>query len=173
MKRAIAGFGLVTLLSSLLLGQSTKKPTAFEVADVHVSPPGTNQTDGGFMPGGRAEIRGATMLDLISDAYGVDAKMVVGGPSWLNSDRFDIIAKAQHGVTSGEALQEMLKNLLAERFKLVVREEKKEMPVYVLTVGKKGAKLPAASISPPLAGGCLPPGPRFHGWKVERTPSEK
>ena len=46
------------------------------------------------MPGGRAEIRGATLLDLISDAYSVDSKMVVGGPNWLNTDRFDIIAKA-------------------------------------------------------------------------------
>jgi uncharacterized protein (TIGR03435 family) len=43
---------------------------------------------------GRYELRKATMLDLIKIDYGVDADTVFGGPSWLETDRFDVIAKA-------------------------------------------------------------------------------
>jgi hypothetical protein len=63
MKPIVAAICLVILLPEQLPGQS--KTPAFEVADVHVSPPGTRQGDGGFMPGGRIELHGATMLDLI------------------------------------------------------------------------------------------------------------
>jgi uncharacterized protein (TIGR03435 family) len=147
MKPALATASLIVLLSSLSFGQSLVTPPAFEVADVHVSAPGTSE-GGGFMPGGRVELRGTTMLDLITIAYGVETAMVVGGPTWLNSDKFDIIAKAPSDASEA-ALQAMLKALLADRFKLVARQDIKEMPVYVLTVGKNGSKLrPAASPGP-------------------------
>jgi uncharacterized protein (TIGR03435 family) len=119
----------------------------FEVADVHVSAPGTSES-GGFMPGGRVELRATTMLDMIAIAYGVEPPMVVGGPSWLNSDKFDVIAKAP-STASEVSLQAMLKALLADRFKLMARPDTKEMAVYVLTVGKNGSKLrPAANPGP-------------------------
>jgi uncharacterized protein (TIGR03435 family) len=149
MKRSLAGVSLTLLLSGLLPGQSTTTAPVFEVADVHVSPSGTSQGDGGFMPGGRFELRGATMLDLITIAYGVEPEMVVGGPGWLNSDRFDVIAKAPSAKASEETLRAMLKALLVDRFKLVAREDKRDMPVFVLTVGKtagkKGLKLQTAA----------------------------
>jgi uncharacterized protein (TIGR03435 family) len=145
MKRALTGASLAVFLASLALGQSTK---TFEVADIHMSPPGTRQADGGFMPGGRFEIRGATMLDLIAIAYGVEDENVVGGPGWLNSDRFDVIAKAPSGAISEETLQAMLKALLLDRFKLAAHEDKRDMPVYLLTV-KKGAKLQKAATDGP------------------------
>jgi uncharacterized protein (TIGR03435 family) len=138
-KRLPAGIALAILLSSAALGQPK-----FEVADVHVSPPGTRQPDGGFMPGGRVELRGFPMLELISIAYAVDDTNVVGGPAWLNSERFDIIAKAPSGVTAEDKLQAMLKELLEDRFKLVAHEGKKDLPVYILTA-KKGVKLPSAA----------------------------
>jgi len=152
MLRAFPSVGLMVLLPGVLLGQPTTNPV-FEVADVHVSAPGAQQT-GGFMPGGRVEVRGFTMLELITAAYDVEPEVVVGGPSWLNTDKFDVIAKAPPTSLSMEAmeptLQAMLKALLADRFKLVAREEKKDMPVYVLTVGKSGPKLqPAANPGPP------------------------
>jgi uncharacterized protein (TIGR03435 family) len=112
----------------------------FEVADAHVSAPGS-ELRGGFAPGGRLDLRGATMLDLISVAYSVDSDMVTGGPSWLNTDRFDIIARAAPAAASKETLQAMLQALLADRFKLAVRQEQRDMPVYALLVGKKGVKL--------------------------------
>jgi len=86
------------------LGQSTETKPAFEIADVHASPPARNP----FMrpPAvrrGRYEIRFATMLDLIRTAYGIEAERVVGGPTWLESDTFDVIAKTPEGTTAETA----------------------------------------------------------------------
>jgi uncharacterized protein (TIGR03435 family) len=149
-ERILAGGGLAILSVSLAAAQS--KSNTFEIADVHVSPPGTRGMDGGFVPGGRVELRGATMVDLVSAAYGVDGPEVVGGPGWVSSDRFDIVAKAPAGAASDEKLQAMLKALLEERFHLVTHKDKKDMPVFVLTA-KKGARLhPAAKDEKPKIG---------------------
>jgi uncharacterized protein (TIGR03435 family) len=139
-KRILAVVCLATLPSNLTFGQS-KTPT-FEVADVHVSPPGTRGEDGGFF-GSRVELHGSTMLELVSYAYGVETDNVMGGPAWLTTDRFDIIAKAPPG-TKEENLEPMLRALLVERFKLAAHEEKRDMPVFILTA-KKGTKLPPAA----------------------------
>ena len=69
---------------------------------------------------------------------------VTGGPGWLGSDRFEIVAKAPPTTPDG-TLQLMLQTLLADRFKLVVHNEDKVMPVYALTVGKQSPKLEVAS----------------------------
>jgi uncharacterized protein (TIGR03435 family) len=149
MQRIFASLSLFTILSGVSLGQSNATQPMFEAADVHISAPGSTLT-GGLAPGGRFELRGATMLDLITTAYGVEPDVVIGGPSWLNTDRFDIIARAASPAASQEALQAMLQALLADRFKLEIRHEQKDMPVYALVVGKKGAKLqPAANPGKP------------------------
>jgi uncharacterized protein (TIGR03435 family) len=83
------------------------------------------------------------MLDLIRSAYAVDADKVYGGPSWLDYDRFDVIAKAPPA-TRPEALRLMLQSLLADRFNLVVRTESRPVPGYVLSVGKNKPKLKPA-----------------------------
>ena len=135
--RVFACICLAALLSGLALSQSAETVPVFEIADVHVSPHGTNQyMRGGVMRGGRYELRTASMLDLIGSAYGVDADKVIGGPSWLDTDRFDVIAKAPPN-TSPEAMILMLRALLKDRFKLVVHEDRRPMPVYALTVGKR------------------------------------
>jgi len=85
----------------------------------------------------------------VSAAFGVEDDNVVGGPGWMNTDRFDVIAKAPAGVASEEKLQAMLKTLIEDRFNLVAHEDKREMPVFILTA-KKGVKLPpAAAAGPP------------------------
>src|SRR5205814_437689 len=76
---------------------------------------------------------------------------ISGGPDWLKKDRFDIQAKIPDDTPeynlnqfqSGQApqLQLMLQALLADRFRLKIRREKKQLPVYVLTIAKKGHKL--------------------------------
>jgi uncharacterized protein (TIGR03435 family) len=130
------------ILSALLLfsfpafGQNSEPPR-FVAADVHVSPKTQNQ----FMRppstrGERYEVKNATMVDLISLAYSSNSTKILGGPSWLEMDRFDIIAK-QPPQTAPNTQALMLRSLLAERFKLVVREDTKPLPTYALTVGKK------------------------------------
>jgi uncharacterized protein (TIGR03435 family) len=121
---------LLLLVSCVAFAQTP----AFEVADVHVSKPGTRQ-NGGLL-GGRFELHGFTMLNLIAFAYGVEEDMVVGGPAWLASDRFDVNAKGPKGTTD-DSVKLMLRALLADRFKLTVHNEAKPMAAYALTLGKK------------------------------------
>jgi uncharacterized protein (TIGR03435 family) len=106
----------------------------FEAADVHVSAPGTSES-GGFLPNGRLEFRAYTLFRLITTAYDLPPDRIFGGPSWLDTDRFDLIAQAAPS-TPPAALRPMLQSLLTERFHLSVRRENKPQPVYVLTLGK-------------------------------------
>jgi uncharacterized protein (TIGR03435 family) len=147
MIRALSGFCFLVLFTSVAFGQTADAPAAatFEIADVHVSGHVSTNTFffGGALHGDRYVARYATMLDLITDAYGFDSKNVVGGPSWLETTRFDVIAKVPPS-TSPENLKLMLQALLAERFKLVVHPDTRPMPVFALTLGKGKPKLKEA-----------------------------
>jgi uncharacterized protein (TIGR03435 family) len=155
MIRASAGISfVVALLSSAAFGQTPGPTPIFDVADVHVRAHTTNPTpfmSGGVLRGGRYDLRNATMLDLIRTAYGVaDAETILGGPNWLERDRFDVIAKAPQS-TSSDTVRLMLQALLADRFKLVLHKDTKPMPGYALTLGKGKPKLREASGQ---GGGC-------------------
>jgi uncharacterized protein (TIGR03435 family) len=80
---------------------------------------------------------------MVAMANHVRPDAVTGGPAWIDSDRFDIVAKAGQ-TTPPDDLRQMLQTLLAERFKLVVHQEPKMMPAYALVVGKSGPKLQAS-----------------------------
>jgi uncharacterized protein (TIGR03435 family) len=141
MMRTFAGMTLLALLSSPVFAQSTDAQPKFEIADVHTSPHRTFPfPDGGSLHGERYAFHQATMLDLIAYAYGLDPSLVQGGPIWLETDRFDVIAKALPK-TSKEDLKLMVRSLLAERFSLVTHTGSKPMPAWVLTVGKGKANL--------------------------------
>lgn len=150
MKRAFGGVSLVVLMSGLALSQAAENKAAFDIADVHASAKTTNPyMRGGVLRGGRYEIRTASMLDLIRTAYGLDDNdKVVGGPSWLDTDRFDVVAKAPQS-TSQDNLKLMLQALLADRFKLVVHKDTKSLQVFVLSLGKGKPKLKEAEGSGP------------------------
>lgn len=118
----------------------------FDAADVHVRPhTGGPRTfmSGGVLRGGRYDLRNVTMLNLIMVAYSVDPATIVGGPNWLDRNQFDIIAKAPDG-TPRDTLQAMVKTLLADRFKLVVHNDTRPVPSYVLTVMPTGHKMTAS-----------------------------
>jgi uncharacterized protein (TIGR03435 family) len=138
---------LLSLLATML-GSAQQQPK-FEVADVHVSPTsrGFAQNFGGVLRAGRYINRDATMLQLISAAYGVPEDNIAGGPGWVSSDLFDVIAKAPDGTTNASA-KVMLQGLLAERFGLVVRHDTKPVSRYALTVGKGSKLKPSASDGP-------------------------
>jgi len=126
----------------------------FELADVHSSKTsrGAAQNFGGVLRAGKYVNRDVTMLGLIEAAYKVKEDAIAGGPGWVASDLFDIIARVPEGTKMAEANQ-MLQSLLADRFKLVVKHETHPVPRYVLTVGKGGSKLKPASGS---GQGCQP-----------------
>jgi uncharacterized protein (TIGR03435 family) len=138
---------LIALLSTAAFGQS------FQIADVHVSPrraqnsgiviPAMSRLEDGVLRAGRFEIRRATMLNVMRIAYGVDPDTIVGGPAWLETDRFDVVAKAPPG-TSPETVKLMLQALLADRFKLVVHKDTRPIQGFVLSLGKGKPKLKEA-----------------------------
>src|SRR5262249_34228341 len=113
---------------------------------------------------GRYEIKNATMLDLVRTAYGFNPDTILGGPNWLELDRFDVIAKVAEGADT-DAQKAMLQSLLEDRFTLVARKETKPVPTWVLTAGKQprlkeadgsgqsGCRIPDASSGPVPEGG--------------------
>jgi uncharacterized protein (TIGR03435 family) len=155
---------LLILSFHLVHGQDVQKPLSFEAASIK---PFSNDGRGGGRNGGvgggppragggglrftagrvaSAPI-GVTARKVILEAYGLGQYQLSGGPGWLDSDRFELEAKA--AAANENELRQMLQALLAERFKLVVHHETRDMPVYALMVGKNG--------------------PKFHEWK-EGTP---
>jgi uncharacterized protein (TIGR03435 family) len=137
--------GFVAVLSAIAFGQTPPSRPSFEVAGIqpssHVANPGIR---GGSVRGGRYELKDASLLDLIVTAYGVERDRVQGGPAWLDSDRFDIAAKAPADATP-QTINLMLQSLLAGRFKLVLHQDSWPLPVYSLKVGKGKLKLKEAA----------------------------
>lgn len=123
-------------------GVTASAPAALEIADIHPSPRRRYAFfDGGFLENGRYILHQATMVDLITTAYGVkDPTYVHGGPSWLEWNRWDVIAKVPPG-TTGATAKLMLQTLLAQRFGLVVHTGSAPMPAYLLTAPGGKSKL--------------------------------
>jgi len=104
--------------------------------------------------GGRFTATNVGLKMLIVLAYNVKSFEISGGPGWIDSDGYDINAKAADTNTSLDQLRPMLQTLLENRFQLKVHRETKEMPVYALMLAKNGPKLPEAK-----DGGCIKFGP--------------
>jgi uncharacterized protein (TIGR03435 family) len=132
--------------------QSSPAPAAlsFEVASVRPNTSGDQRTMIQMPPTGRYTATNIPVRLLLRQAYEVQEFQIVGGPDWLASDRFDIVAKAPDGTTGPEQMRLMLRALLADRFKLVARTETREMPIYSLVLaredGRLGPKLSAAKV---------------------------
>jgi uncharacterized protein (TIGR03435 family) len=126
---------------------------AFEVTIVKLSKSGESGSHSSLQSG-RFIASNILLKNLMEySAYGIPEVQIVGGPKWLNSARFDIEAKADNAVT-GELqtldrgqrkhlTQGMFQQLLADRFKLAVHWETRELPVYALVVARKGVLQPA------------------------------
>ena len=83
-----------------------------------------------------------TVLKLVSFAYDLHNEQVVGAPQWIGSETFDFEGVSDtQGRPDVEQLKTMIQKLLVDRFQLKFHWEKRELPAYVLAVGKKGAKL--------------------------------
>jgi len=147
MWRALPGVTVLLALSAAAHAQPGTGPK-FDAAEVHLralSATGSPGASGGVLRGGRYDLRNATMVDMIAMAYSINNReMIVGGPNWLERDRFDIAAKAPDG-TSPENVKLMLQQLLGERFKLVLHKDTKLVPGYVLTTGKGPHKMKEAN----------------------------
>jgi uncharacterized protein (TIGR03435 family) len=178
---------LIILVGSLPSWAQSTKPQ-FEVASVKPCDPHVpRSTNAGTISQGRVDYNCENLMNYIRNAYGTWANgsgrpapgpfNIVGGPSWINNDLYQINAKAEGSPKPGTMDGPMMQALLEDRFKLKIHRETREVPVYALVVTKGGLKLPAAKVecwaidvgrrpTPPQEG--QPPPPRCgHGQKTK------
>jgi len=139
----------MTRLASITLGAATflavmnaqTAAPAFEVATIRPSQSGAR---GAEITPNNLILRNTSLLDIVAFAYGVQ-NVQISGPDWLSNTRFEIQAKAGMPASRDE-MRAMLQTLLAERFKVTVHREKKDLSALVLTLGKNGHKLQENSV---------------------------
>jgi uncharacterized protein (TIGR03435 family) len=145
-------FGL--LHAPVVRAQSQAAPQRFEVASIKPGDPSSRNTFVNITPGGGFRASNINLKFLIHVAYHVENFQISGGPAWMNSERYDIDAKSSDGAAvdirkMSEAQRDefqkrielKIQGLLAERFKLAIHRESKEVPIYELVVAKNGPKL--------------------------------
>jgi uncharacterized protein (TIGR03435 family) len=114
----------------------------FDVASIKPNSPGGVSTgDFRLLPGGRLSADKVVLRFFIQNAYGLKPFQLSGGPDWIDSQGYDIEAKAE-GNPSNAQMQKMMQTLLEDRFKLKYHRETKELPVYTLAPARGGLKLP-------------------------------
>ena len=144
----LAGAGLLSLLTPITIGLLTapvsrgQAKSAYEVVSIHQNKSGTR---GGQF---NTEASGLTVTNMplqtiIKVAYGLQDYQIAAGPAWLETDRYDIAAKGP-GPLRDDDQPRMMQALLADRFKLAVHRESKEMQGYALVVTRSGFKLSAS-----------------------------
>ncbi len=158
---AVAGPIFVGIVSSTQSRAQSKEALTFEVASIKPSDPDARGVRFELTPGGGMRATNVRLRQLIEWAYDVRSFQISGGPGWLNSEGYDILAKPPRSAEAEDApgtppsaedrkrfqeqLRQRIQALLAERFQLVIHRETKEMPVYALTVAKNGPKFKEAS----------------------------
>ena len=160
MKRMIVPIAVEVFAAFGLFSQPA--PLTFEVASIKPSAPDERYFMMQFQPGGGLRATGVTLKMLITQAYDVREFQVSGGPGWINTERYDIVARPEHNADSdpppedprkmsdeqrktlGEQMRARLVALLADRFRLKVHRETQQALAYALVVGKNGPKLKQA-----------------------------
>ncbi len=140
---------LISIVAAIPSASAQPSELSFEVATVKPNSAGD--------PGQYYNIRSPsvkvtnrTLRGLILFAYRIQPFLLTGGPAWLDSDHWDIEAKATPSASQNDKLQ-MLQALLKDRFHLAIHREVKDLPVYNMTLAKGGLK-----IQPIKEGSCLP-----------------
>lgn len=128
--------------------QEIAKAPAFEVASITPCKPGTAEPPGEHMgmvqftyPGGRFRANATTLKFLLEWAYGIQPSQHSNGPSWMETDRYDIVAKAENSNVTDNEMKLMMQTLLQDRFHLKLQHERKELPAYIISLGEKAPKL--------------------------------
>ena len=135
-----------------LLSQTKQAKPAFEVVSIKPTQPlnGGAIRIGGGARGDRFTLSAVTLRMILTTAYSaagntpISGQMqIINGPAWLESDRYDIEAKADcsGGTIAREQLQLMVQSMLEDRFRLKAHMETRELPIYHLVVAKDGPKI--------------------------------
>jgi uncharacterized protein (TIGR03435 family) len=174
---------LAPVLSAQVVKSDGPKPQ-FEVATVRPNKSGESGASLGPRPGGRLNGTNQTARNLIRNAFNIQPFQLIGGPDWMDSDRFDIVAKAADADIDARGMLTMsqfmlrLQSLLEDRFGMVTHWETRELPVYALvlaTPGKLGPKLKPHTGDCDRARGGPPPAPGSPalncGTRMNMTPA--
>jgi bla regulator protein blaR1 len=147
---------LIGALAALVLGQrclAAQRPPAkpsFEVASIKPMEPNDGRESGvqPTQPGGQFRAVGLTLRQFLRVAYGNPAALlknqVVGGPSWVDTDRFEIVAKIPDAASLPDPSHQvsmMLRGLLEERFKISLHMEMQQLPVFEMVLAKRDVQL--------------------------------
>lgn len=131
--RIMTGFLLAFASCSCMLPQQISEPPAsFAVATIKPSAPDTPTVV--QIRGNRFATEGTTFVDVFKYAYNIQPDQLVGGPGWLRTAKFDLLAdpETDHRPTSDQ-MKSLVQNLLTDRFHLAMHTEQENLPVYVLT----------------------------------------
>ncbi len=180
----LAAAGIVAVSAPVVLGilhvpqgrAQTSPATAapkFEVVSIKPSHEGGGLFRVALQPSGRFMANNITVRFLLEQAYALKDAQISGAPGWIESEHFDIEAKPDDAIIEqklsrderGRQISLMMQSLLADRFKLALHHETKELPVYALVVAKSGSKLKQAPPAP-LDANPAEPGPP--GGRVRR-----
>ncbi|HTS27723.1 MAG TPA: TIGR03435 family protein [Bryobacteraceae bacterium] len=150
---------LVAAFAGGLFGQAASGSLTFDVASIKPSSPDARGMGLQLEPPNGMRVSNAPLRFLITFAYDIRDFQLAGGPAWIGTERYDIVAKAERTaesekvpadprkMTDGQRqkvtaeMRERVRNLLAERFRLTVRREVRDGPVYALVVAKGGSKM--------------------------------
>ena len=164
MNKSVALAAALALIAGISHAQSPAT-ARFEVASIKANRTGAPFRMGPVMqPGGRVVATNLTLRDLIRAAYGIEDNQLVGDPGWVDAAQFDVEARGPADMTREQG-QAMLRELLADRFKLVTHPETRQLPIYRLVMARRdrspGPQLKAsgpecAPIVPPAG---IPPPP--------------
>jgi uncharacterized protein (TIGR03435 family) len=145
MIRATMVTGMAVTAACAAFGQSAGATLHFEAASIKPAEPGNLMVRLREYPE-RLDYSSASLKALIGRACQVQ-NFRISGPDWMSSTRFDVVAKLPPD-TPRSKVPEMLRSLLAERFKMAARRETKELPMYALVVGKNGPKMEESEVDP-------------------------
>jgi uncharacterized protein (TIGR03435 family) len=130
---------LTVILTLLAAGVSRAQAPAFDVSSVKPNK-GGGPSSVRVTPGGMLTVTNNDLRNIIRNAWNITNDQIVGGPDWIDSERFDITAKASAPFKQDEA-QAMLQALLADRFGLATHTETRELSVYLLVLARKDGAL--------------------------------
>ena len=143
---------------------------AFEVVTIKPNNSGGSSMQGLFVRGRNFTITNGSLADLIGFAYNIHPKQIVTPPDWMDKERFDITGVPdKEGVPNDKQLRVMTQKLLADRFALRFHHEKRDLPAFVLSVGKTGSKLAPTQFTGPLPGFGLSPGTGGFSFNVRNA----
>jgi len=133
----------IAILSGVASAQAPATPRTLQASDIHVADSKADWVSVGILPNGYVRVHNASLRKLVAVAYGISDSAVTGGPSWVDSDRFEIVARLTP--STRDSVMVRLQKVLAERFKLTLRHVPTHDSVYVLTVASTGPKFHLAT----------------------------